>query len=131
LPTASGIEIIKTSNDGRWGLVNISEGTGWVAMRYLTKSRNPAPNTQCFGTEPFWSAGFGPTASFELAGETAQEYQMFAKINSTNRTDRFATVAQGPSGQLVATMSAKECSDGMSDRLYGLSAELLVQNTGA
>lgn len=130
MPTATGVEIIKTTDDGRWGLVNVSEKTGWTAMRYLKKTANPTPNTQCFGTEPFWSSHFSSNASFGLAGEPQRYFQITANINSTNRTDRFATVAQGPSGQLIATISAKQCSDGMSDRLYGLSVEMLVENAG-
>ena len=129
--TASGIEIIKTTADGKWGLLNVAEGTGWTAMQHLTKTIVSDPKSQCFGTEPFWIADFGTDASFELAGETAQSYQVVAKTNSTNRTDRFATVAQGTTGQLIATLSAKECSDGMSDRLFGLSAELLVEEAGS
>jgi uncharacterized membrane protein len=128
--TASGVEIIKTTEDGKWGLINVAERTGWTAMQHLAKTVDAAQNTQCFGTEPFWNASFGALASFERAGKPAQDYPTLVTTNSANRTDRFAAVAQGPSGQLVATTTVKECSDGMSDRLYGLSVELLVQSTG-
>ena len=48
--TASGIEIIKTTADGKWGLLNVTEGTGWTAMQHLTKTIVSDPKSQCFGT---------------------------------------------------------------------------------
>jgi uncharacterized membrane protein len=126
-PTAEAVEVLRTTDDGKWGLINIDEATGWTAMRFLKKTSADYLKTQCFGTEPFWGASFGNEVFFELAGETPLKFRVLFNTRSTNRTDRFATIATRPAGKLIATTSIKECSDGMSDRLFGLSVEVLVE----
>ena len=128
-PNETGLEVIKTTDDGRWGLINVTEGIGWVAMRYLSLATGSDPKLRCYGTEPFWGASLRPDASFALADEPAQDYQVLAQPSSTNRTDRFSVIAQNNAGRMIATVNAQQCSDGMSDRTFGLSVELLIQDT--
>lgn len=126
-PDATGVEVI-TIFDG-WATVNAGEQAGFVAARYLV--REPGPDWSdlqtplaCRGTEPFWSLALDPAggqASYESTETTVPEtWQMvrawpgkpWAPTAATTFPDRLAVLAPG------------ECSDGMSDRTYGIGVDI-------
>lgn len=128
---ATGIEVVQHSADGRWARINLGESSGWVSLRYLSAA-NPAawpPQTlQCFGTEPFWSLSIaGQNVLFDRPGETAQSYTINSFTTSSNRTDRFGFTGAA----LSAVITAQSCSDGMSDRQFGIGVDLLFTGSEA
>lgn len=69
-PYALNIEVIRLSDDGKWGLIGIGERNGWVAMRFLAPSDHQAPNTfhaQCLAPGQSRS---GPSTSPRTAMNT-------------------------------------------------------------
>lgn len=130
-PDARDIEVLVPGPRGRWARINHGEGTGWVSLRYL--ERHPGqwfgavPQVaRCFGTEPFWSLtrdGDG----FTLTGvdRPAQAMTPLWQGSAASRRDRHAIRFDG--GSAVITYAA--CSDGMSDRQFGLTIDLIL--TGA
>ncbi len=129
---ATGVEIIRPSNTGTWGLVNTDEGTGWVSMRFLARTTAqwayPAP-AFCSGTEPFWGltlSGNGPVA-FDLMGGGNMLFNTQTQMTAVGRPDRHSFVAAGTDGILHAVISHDTCSDGMSDREYGLTLDLIFR----
>ena len=135
-PDARGVEVIAPSDDHRWGLVNTGEGTGWVSLAFLDRLpgqyEGAIPSlARCFGTEPFWS--------LEIAGgqwrldrpdePTLTARQSFA-AGTINDRRAHAWGAGGPGGGMNLLTLGGACSDGMSDRAYGLSAWLSVAPAG-
>ncbi|WP_162685512.1 SH3 domain-containing protein [Roseovarius amoyensis] len=129
---AAGIEVVDTDVSGEWGLINIGEGSGWVALDYM--ARRPGqpgdrlPNDLiCSGTEPFWSFRLTPDdkATF-TRDETETALPSVLTVQSENRTDRAALFADGGAVVVTAVLGRALCSDGMSDRAYGLGIDLLV-----
>ena len=129
-PDAANVEVIQTA-DG-WGLVNAGEGAGWVAMRFLAPQAGGdyalSRSLSCFGTEPFWSLDFtqGELARFSSPAWGISHYTVGLLQRSANRTDRY--LLQG--GTLVAVIGRTACNDGMSDRRFGLSVDLLPDVEG-
>ena len=123
-PGGSGIEIVERSPDGRWGLMPLREGSGWVAMRFLIPEPpggTPLPRPLlCRGTEPFWSLS------------VTREGAVFETPERGPLTLRPAGEVAGFQGGVLAfdaggetldlTVLRTACSDGMSDRPYGFSA---------
>jgi uncharacterized membrane protein len=85
---------------------------------------DPAP-LRAVGTEPFWGA--------RIVGRCVT-YSHPDDPQGTRVWTRYAETAEGPvwSGALEGRMfelrikAAPECSDGMSDKIYPMSVELLV-----
>lgn len=135
-PDAVDVEVITPNGRHSWGLINTGEGTGWVSLTYL--QRNPGqwlgafPEVrQCFGTEPFWSLERGAddtltwrTPDVHAMGRSARQW------SSGNRRDRhaFAGRFEGGDGpdEVFAVLALQSCSDGMSDRMFGISVDLLL-----
>lgn len=75
------------------------------------------------GTEPFWSLTLtGDEATFERPGEEArvfprQEFEI-------NKDKEGPARAELLTNELSLTLIAQKCSDGMSDRVYPLTAEI-------
>lgn len=129
-PGSTGVEILRLSPDGRWGLMPLREGAGWVAMRYLAREA-PAPTPLprpllCRGNEPFWALSV-----------TAQGARFESPERGTVPLRRHGEAAGFRGGVLAfdaggetldLTVVRQACSDGMSDRPYGLAA--LVWNRG-
>lgn len=131
---AQHIEVV--ARQGNWGQVNLREGPGWVALRFM-QVEDPAFyqalefDATCFGTEPFWSLDvdngarmrWTPVDSIEqtyLAGllrGIAQAPGQYWMVGSAGRHDQI---------HLVMTRGA--CSDGMSDRMYGFQALVTVMS---
>ena len=129
---ASGIEVIRPNERLTWGLVNAGERTGWVSLRYLARRPGQWDGAfpeiaACYGTEPFWSlARTGETLTWSDPETEALEMPILARSGSANRRDSFHIVADGPDGPAVALLRTESCGDGMSDREFGISVELLL-----
>ena len=130
-PHAIGVEVIRVTEDGRWGLVNSGEGAGWVAMRFLARDGVhddfPLP-AHCFGTEPFWSIDLDASGTVTVTPMDGAPMFMTTQtqMRASGRTDRFSIVAGSPDGTLHAVIARASCNDGMSDREYGLTLDALI-----
>lgn len=132
-PDATDIEVVDINGDGDWGLINIGDRAGWVALRYMTRGPGQ-PETglprglSCAGTEPFWSFSLlsDGKAEFARPEEETVTFGSIQTVTSANRTDRHALFADGGSMVVTAMIGRNSCSDGMSDRAYGLGIDLLV-----
>lgn len=131
-PDATGVEVVAHDASGRWGRVVADEGTGWVAMRYLAYrtdvwNEGELPQTlRCLGTEPFWSlVPQGGTLVWSTP-EEERRFEIEAVLTTgTFRSPRRAVAAAADTERVVLAVVPAECSDGMSDRVYGLDATVV------
>jgi uncharacterized membrane protein len=138
-PDARGIEVVGLDPSGRWGQVNTGERSGWAAMRYL--GRGPGAwedgtlpeHLRCFGTEPFWSLEPGEAAArFATPDAPDRELALRAVLDTGIPGDpRRALIAEGEALRLTASIAPAACSDGMSDRAFGLSAAVVIEGAAA
>jgi len=131
-PNDTGIELVDTDESGDWGLILLDEGSGWVALKYLARQPNQPENgmlryLNCTGTEPFWgfTLGLDRKAKFTRLDETIP-FDSVLTVPSDNRPDRHALFADGGEVVITAMVGRNQCSDGMSDRIYGLGIDILV-----
>ena len=139
-PNARGIEVTALNANRTWGRINTGEGSGWVSMRYMAArgvhidNYNLPVGMRCFGTEPYWSLrhenGTIIYAPFDSPDTPAQQWELVI-AQDTGIADDFRRMirAQGSAGMLTAFVYPGQCSDGMSDRLYGLSLALMPGNS--
>lgn len=122
-PTRLGVEVLRLSPDGRWAEVGLPEGNGWVALRYLAavpqSDTLPLP-LRCSGTEPFWTLALAPEAS----GFRTPEGHLPLTLTSTLRARNgfTASLVDDAGENWQVTAQVMQCSDGMSDRMFGLRA---------
>lgn len=127
-PYTLNIEVLRTSPDGKWGLVGLGERNGWTAMRFLEQSDHQDPNTfprplSCFGTEPFWSLNVTVRGDeYQEMGDTRRDIEMIAERTATNGA--MAVFEEGPTLNRTLIVKTGYCSDGMSDREFGWQATL-------
>jgi len=133
-PDQQNVEVLASDASGKWGLVNVGERSGWVAMRYLharvvNEDYALAPRFSCAGTEPFWSLDVvqGQSATFSALSEATQTYPAGKLQVGSGRTDRFLL---GLGQSSVAVISREMCSDGMSDRDFALRIDLVTSAGG-
>ena len=124
-PKATEIEVVTLSGDGRWGMIGLAEGNGWVSMTYMARrpSTDVLPIT-CFGTEPFWTLSIAPqTATFDALGDAPRNLTVtdIAEIP----IETFVTFTQGltPIDQIV-NIRRGSCNDGMSNREFGFQTSI-------
>lgn len=131
------VEVIRPNDRQTWGLVNEGDRPGWVSLRYMTRRPGQWDGAfpevaSCFGTEPFWSLlrdGDGLTLS---TPDSSESLTIVTRSGSENRRDSFHMIAEGAGGPAVAVLRTEACSDGMSDREFGISVQLLLGlGTGA
>jgi uncharacterized membrane protein len=79
------------------------------------------------GTEPFWSLTITDGTKFKLS--RPDQPDLLAEAPGSAMSPGGATwVAKGAKGeQLTVMLKAGECSDGMSDRKYPMTAEVVLQ----
>ncbi|AXX99252.1 COG3650 family protein [Profundibacter amoris] len=132
-PNQRNVEIVAVSNDERWGLVSFPEGSGWVSMRYM--ARQPGQDPQflpkplgCGGTEPFWGLSINnQTAQFDMMGESPRTYTpIWEDIPSGMQAVSYAVKMQGNGEDITAIISRNQCSDGMSDSVYGFRIDVIL-----
>lgn len=128
-PDATGVEVL--SRTGDWGLVNTGERSGYVAMRYLARADGPdwsaleAPLT-CLGTEPFWSLQIDPKTGETRFQTPEDEKARIAPITASWPALPWSQSAAIALPDGLAVLAPAECSDGMSDRAYGIAADLFL-----
>lgn len=128
-PDATGIEVVEERRG--WARVNAGEGTGWVSMRYLSYRTDvwqpgalPA-GFRCLGTEPFWDTKVegGDLVLRTPDDQDGDRRPVQAVLDSgVFRDPARVVVAQ----DMTLFAQPQICSDGMSDRLFGLSAMLVI-----
>ncbi len=135
-PDERGIEVIALADNGRWGLVNTGERSGWSHMRYLDRDmegswRDGTHPLGCFGTEPFWRLDlFLPGHQAEFFGlhdpEAEGGFELVTDAGALPATRFPPTLAVPFSGtrEGMAVMRGEACNDGMSDRDFGISVLL-------
>ncbi|MCV6587134.1 MAG: SH3 domain-containing protein [Marinibacterium sp.] len=129
-PDAAGVEV--TARTGGWGRINLGETAGWVSMRYLAP-QTPQDDTalpthlSCFGTEPFWSLDLseGNTVLFQTP-DGADDPVRSASVQRDAARAGHLILGFGPSTAIIQPDPA--CSDGMSDRLFGLAVDLIKRD---
>lgn len=141
-PDATDVEVVRATDDLTWGLVNSGEGSGWVALRFMARQggqwdgRMPQIR-QCFGTEPFWSLTQDGARIRLTAPDTPPAEGLVAgRYGSQSRRDRFlfrGALFSPDAGPLDVVLSLRmtACNDGMSDRAFGIEADLLVSDSDA
>ncbi len=132
-PDAVGVEVIRVTPDGRWGLVNVPGGTGWVSMYFMARDGQhqdfPSP-ASCSGTEPFWSLTLdrSGTVTFAPMDGTRMVFATQQQMTAIGMFDRFGLVARGAQGTLHATIARSTCNDGMSEMEYGLTVDAIIRD---
>ena len=127
-PYTLNIEVLRTSPDGKWGLVGVGEGNGWAAMRYLARSDHQDPNAfprpiSCFGTEPFWSLNVTVRGDeYQEMGDVRRDLEMIQERTAENGA--LAVFQEGPTLNRTLIVKRGYCGDGMSDREFGWQATL-------
>ena len=123
------IEVLALSPDGRWGLVGLPEGNGWVSMRFMARQEVlpyeiPVPLT-CLGTEPFWRIGLYPRGfEYEMMGEPRTDLSLLSQSVAPN--GYLTVLEEGPTLTHTLIVERGQCSDGMSDRRFGWRAMLFL-----
>lgn len=135
--TATGVEVVAFSADGKWAQVNTHEASGWSSLRFLRPQGRPdwfalRSDLRCFGTEPFWSF-YLDAAQETVHLNTPDEEGPEQDILSHWLGSRWQPVAAMPfasdGGDGMAVLRAQACSDGMSDRAFGLTLDLFLQKS--
>lgn len=125
-----------------WARVARPEGGGWAEARHLARREGPdgLPPVACIGTEPPWSLdlGAGEIAGLALAGHTPAPVFVTRRTVSANDPRSYGVTARwdGPEGDpatfgiagapVTGVLRRAACSDGMSDRPYGIAVDLMV-----
>lgn len=129
-PDATGVELLAVEGD--WALVNAGERAGHVALRYLKREPGPDWNAlkqplTCLGTEPFWSLRIDPAqGTARLSTPEAEGEPLPIRQAWPGQPRARAAALSLPVG--VVVLSPAACSDGMSDRSYGIAADLFLDS---
>lgn len=135
---ATGIEVVALNSTRRWGQINTGEGTGWVAMMHLRPEGRPIDHfnlpagLRCFGTEPFWSlSNENGTLFHDRLGDDPVSLEIEIAQDTGIADDlRRMILLSATSGGGTAYIHPESCSDGMSDRLFGLSIGFMPRAGG-
>jgi uncharacterized membrane protein len=131
-PDATEVEVIGVA-DG-WAMLNAGDAIGYADLRFLARAEGPAWNSlkvplRCLGTEPFWSLKIDPaagTASFSSPDEIEGQISDLAQ---TWPGELWAPAAALSLPEGLAVLYPAECSDGMSERGYGITIDIFLTGT--
>jgi uncharacterized membrane protein len=131
-PDATAVEVVALSQDGGWGRIGQGESGGWVSLDFLARQQIgpwwtlPVP-MRCLGTEPFWSLDLNAPL-LQATFATPEEAPETMTIVNFWPGEDFRPVAGLRLLQRdgIAVIRAAACSDGMSDRDFGLAIDLFL-----
>lgn len=126
-PDAQAVEVVGVEGD--WAVVNVRETMGYASLRFLTRQSEPDWNAlqiplTCVGTEPFWSLHIDPAKGETRFQTPEHDAAQIAPITGTWPALAWSQTAAIELPDGLAVLSPAECSDGMSDQGYGISADL-------
>lgn len=126
---ATDVEVVRLSDDTKWGLVNRGEQAGWASMRYLSRSDSEDDLMErplvCHGNEPFWDltltgAGNAVFTDYNLPdGPLALAARWTAREPFIDGGMEMASFTGGNT-QLSLGLRRAYCDDGMADYEYGI-----------
>jgi uncharacterized membrane protein len=128
-PNATGIEVVAVQ-DG-WAVVNTGEGSGFAALRFLSRTTAPdwptleVPLT-CLGTEPFWTLEIDPGPGETRFQTPEDEAPRSAPISASWPGLPWSQTAAVSLPEGIAVLAPALCSYGMSDQSYGIAADLFL-----
>lgn len=136
---AQGVEISGTDTSGNWGSIIWEEGNAWVSMRFLAPDTHPVvagtrlpTGLTCSGTEPFWTMKLSDSSAiYSSASGLNLALSLQGSRIAMGQSDYPLQLGFG-SADAVATLLTRpqSCSDGMSDRVYPWSVDLLLNTSG-
>lgn len=133
-PDAKGVEVVSYDATGQWARVSMGEVSGWASGRFLaldpmtwTPGHLPT-GLRCTGTEPFWSlVEQGGRMRFSEPDKAPRDLELRRVLDRGIPEDAMrALIAGDTAGRLTAVVQPELCSDGMSDRDFGLSATVIM-----
>lgn len=132
---AKGVRVSELSPNGRWGRVDHEGAEGWVYLGYMKAQDDVTdfPGTlDCTGTEPFWSLAVRPS-SVALDQMSGPGFNGTAgtRTRAEARSDRWSLRAFDKGRNLTAVITRQQCSDGMSDRRYPYTVDVLLSEQEA
>lgn len=123
------VEVLWTQ-DG-WGFIGLGEVSGWVSMNFLTEvpqSGNEIPlPLNCYGTEPFWNVSVEESDANYATPEALLRPMSVQDIIPATNGFTIRLSEEDPSYTHTLVARANSCSDGMSDRMFGISALMHMQ----
>ncbi|WP_404864284.1 COG3650 family protein [Georhizobium sp. MAB10] len=134
-PQSAGIEVV--SRRGNWLQINSNEASGWVAARFLEREAG-APQSgvlperlACFGTEPFWSVvAAGTSITYNTPdnpdGTLFSIRHVTGAMNSPS--PHWIILGERQEQSMTAVVMPQACSDGMSDRMFGLATTIVIDS---
>lgn len=128
-PDRRMIEVVALEGD--WAVVNTAETTGYVAARFLSREAGPdwaalgRPLT-CMGTEPFWNLAILPETRTALMAEPDSPGPQSMAMGQLWPAVPGSRVAAFSVADGFVTLAPADCSDGMSDRRYGIAVDLFL-----
>jgi len=133
-PDTQHIEVI--ARQGNWGQVNLREGSGWVALRFMQVEDASLYealefDASCFGTEPFWSLDVDNGTRMHWRPIEGNEQTYLAGVLrgiSQSPGQYWMAGSAGHHDQIHLLMTRGACNDGMSDRNYGLRAVVTLMS---
>ncbi len=132
---ATYVEVVTRDEVANWGLVNVGERSGWVSLAFMQRqvgdwAAQPTYIDSCFGTEPFWSLS---DLNGEMRLTNLGEPVFYGAADGfalSPGLGRLGLIAHGDAGVLALFVEQDICTDGMSDRSYGLSARIVTELEG-
>ena len=129
-PDAEGIEVLAEENG--WGRVNVDGQSGWASLDFLARVEGSAlPDAavvDCFGTEPFWSLELtqGESAVFSVPEGVEKAFSVSPLTTASGRFQPFAALGSKMGENVTVIVGEGQCSDGMSDNLFGLTGMVVI-----
>lgn len=129
-PDRRGVEVVETNADGTWGQINTAERSGWVSLAYMDRQpgQDGFPAMQvCSGVEPFWALRrAGDAWRYSSVDVPEMVFDEVWSAPALGRLEPYGlTLTQG-GAKAHAVIRKALCSDGMSDRISGLSIEMIL-----
>ncbi|MEQ9692848.1 hypothetical protein [Shimia sp. SDUM112013] len=134
-PDAKNVEVVGLGPNGKWAMIGLPEATGWVSLRFLERVsetnwiQDEIP-LACFGTEPFWSVGVDGDRQVLTHRHFDAEEEAFditwVAAPDAGMSGTMGLYATGYGSDVFTNISSAQCSDGMSDRTFGLSIALYI-----
>lgn len=128
-PDTTGVEVVAVTGD--WALVKTTESAGYAKLRFLVRQSGPDWNTldrplYCLGTEPFWDLAIAPQTGTAWLSTPENAEPEALPIKQAWPALPWSPVAAIAVPEGFVALSPAECSDGMSDRRYGIAVDIFL-----